>query len=271
MDEVVVYVVGFSLTIIGMLGGSLFWLGRKFAQIEHKFAEMDKRFAEVDKRFVEVQNNFSSLGVAVGSIGKNVAELRDRVSSLESRVAGLEKGVAELNNRVSSLETKLEAMERDMAELRGRLASLEDRFMDFERRFSSFADVVRSSVVAVNSMSAEFFGLKGLLSRDEVDFLVREFVRLTAGIRANPITKEELEFIKSVAAKGDVDKITVEELEKVAEICKKWWWEEGSEVAYKLFLYAIMIRAYKLYGEKREKRGNKTPNEGQAADAGREA
>ena len=45
--------------------------------------------------------------------------------------------------------------------------------------------------------------------------------------------------------------MTVEELERVAEVAKRWWFEDGREEAYKLFLIATAIRAYKLYVEKR--------------------
>ena len=34
MDEVIYYVVSFSLTIIGMLGVALYWLGGKFKEID---------------------------------------------------------------------------------------------------------------------------------------------------------------------------------------------------------------------------------------------
>ncbi|WP_054842922.1 hypothetical protein [Vulcanisaeta distributa] len=79
---------------------------------------------------------------------------------------------------------------------------------------------------------------------------MNEVARLSQSMRLNPITKEELEYIRSVFSKGDIDKISVEELERVAEIAKRWWWEDGSEVAYKIFLYTWMLRAFKLYGKK---------------------
>jgi len=112
---------------------------------------------------------------------------------------------------------------------------------------------VRSAVVAMNSAVIEFLGLKGLITQGETSFLIREVMRMSQAIRSNPISKEEAEFIRAVFAKGDIDKITVEELEKVAEIVKRWWYEEGSELAYKMFLYVWMLRAYKLFSQQ-EKR-----------------
>ncbi len=181
-EEVVLSIIGLAVTIVGMFGGSLYWLGRKFAEIDKKFEAIDRRFEEIDKRF--------------------------------------------------------EAMEK--------------RFDEFNRKLASFADSVRSAVVAMNSAVIEFLGLKGLITQGEVPLPIRE-VMSSQAIRSNPISKEEAEFIRAVFAKGDIDKITVEELEKVAEIVKRWWYEEGSELAYKMFLYVWMLRAYKLFSQQ-EKR-----------------
>ncbi|WP_243676135.1 hypothetical protein [Vulcanisaeta distributa] len=73
----------------------------------------------------------------------------------------------------------------------------------------------------MNSMVIEFLGVKGLVSPGEVSFLVNEVARLSQSMRPNPITKEELEYIRSVFSKGDIDKISVKELERVAEIAKR--------------------------------------------------
>ncbi|MGC9170128.1 MAG: hypothetical protein ACP5HD_05230 [Thermoproteus sp.] len=170
-SDVVLSVVGLAATLIGMLGGALYWLGREFREIDDGFEEMDRRFDEVVKRFDEV-----------------------------------------------------------------------------DRRLASFADSMRSAVVAMDSAVVEFLGVKGLISQREASFLVNELMRLSQSIKANPISREEAEYIRQVLARGDVDKIGVEELERVAEIAKRWWYEDGGEIAYKIFLYAWMLRAYKLYG-----------------------
>jgi len=54
MAEVVYYVVTSSLTIIGMLGVALYWLGGKFKEIEKRFEQIDERFKQVDERFKQV-------------------------------------------------------------------------------------------------------------------------------------------------------------------------------------------------------------------------
>jgi hypothetical protein len=37
VEELLYYVVGFSLTTIGVIAGAAYWLGRRFALIERKF------------------------------------------------------------------------------------------------------------------------------------------------------------------------------------------------------------------------------------------
>lgn len=93
-------------------------------------------------------------------------------------------------------------------------------------------------------------GLKGLFSPDEVRVLTNEVGRVVDMVRANPISKEELEFIKSVFSK-DPDQMSIEELERVIEIAKRWW-EDNSEIAFKVFQVASIVRAYKLYGKKKQ-------------------
>jgi len=176
-------------------------------------------------------------------------------------VAEVEKGLADVRGRLAGLENKVTEVERGLAEVRGRLANVENRLegvegrlVEFEGRFDSFADAVRGSVVSMNSLVVEFLGLKGLLSREEVGFLSREASRLALAIRPNPITEEEAEFLRRVFSKP-VEEMTVEELEKAAEIAKRWWYREGKEEAYRLFLIAWTIRTYKLIQEPREKGG----------------
>jgi len=52
VDEVIYYVVVFSLTIIGMLGGALYWLGGKFKEIDERFRQVDEKIEGV-KRYVD--------------------------------------------------------------------------------------------------------------------------------------------------------------------------------------------------------------------------
>jgi hypothetical protein len=157
--EEIYYIVSFSLTIIGMLAGIAYWLGRKFAEIDMHFAEINRTLAE---------------------------------------------------------------MRRD---------------------FSRAIDGMKSAVVSANSLILDFMAMKKLLEEGEAGIIKSEIRRVVSIVGLNPLTKEELEFLKKVVEKN-VNDITIEEAERIAEIGKRWWYEEGKEEAYKIFLGGLVIRGY---------------------------
>jgi DNA-directed RNA polymerase subunit F len=155
------YVISISLTIIGMLAGVTYWLGRKFSRIDHRF----------------------------------------------------------------------EKIEGEISRLRG----------DISRAF----DGMKPAIVTINSLMLDFLSLKGLIRDDEARMIGSEMQRVFSIVKLNPLAKEDLEYLRKIFSK-DVDEITIEEAEKVAEIGKKWWYEDGSEIAYKTFLAGLVIRGYHI-------------------------
>jgi tetratricopeptide (TPR) repeat protein len=83
-DVATIYVIGLSLTIIGMLGGGLFWLGGEFREIRMRFKQIDERFREIDRRFDElrgyVDDKFNELK---GYIDSRVNRLSEAFSSYQ--------------------------------------------------------------------------------------------------------------------------------------------------------------------------------------------
>ena len=83
-DVATIYVIGLSLTIIGMLGGGLFWLGGEFREIRMRFKEIDERFRQIDGRFNElkgyVEGRFNELK---GYIDSRVNRLSEAFSSYQ--------------------------------------------------------------------------------------------------------------------------------------------------------------------------------------------
>ncbi|NYR14468.1 hypothetical protein [Pyrobaculum arsenaticum] len=55
MSEIVWASIGTSLTVIGMLGRALYWLGGKFKEIEERFEQIEERFRQVDERFSRIE------------------------------------------------------------------------------------------------------------------------------------------------------------------------------------------------------------------------
>lgn len=132
-----------------------------------------------------------------------------------------------------------------------KFSGIDKRLDEANEKLSNFADSVKSAVISMNEAIIKFIALKGLITRNESEFLIGEIARLGTTIKANPLRAEELKFIMDVASKKDPDKITIEEIERVADIAKRWWYEEGKEEAFKIFLAATYVKAYLTF-KKRE-------------------
>ncbi|MEM1637921.1 MAG: hypothetical protein QW247_09450 [Pyrobaculum sp.] len=172
-----------------------------------------------------------STAATVASVVASVAAL---AYWLGRKFATIDMKFREMDNRFREVENKFNA-----------------KFDEVNRRIDKLAEGVASAVTNVQGLVLEYMGLKGLFTRDEVKFLMKGVAALTSSAVANPITKEELDYIRSVMSK-DIDEVTVEELEKVLEIAKRWYKEDFSELAYRVFFAAAAARSYKIYQEKRE-------------------
>ncbi|RLE98821.1 MAG: hypothetical protein DRJ63_07075, partial [Thermoprotei archaeon] len=149
------YIVGTSLTIIALIGGSIFWLGRKLGKIDDRFDRIDERFNRIDKKFEEIDRRFDEI---------------------------------------------------------------DERFNSIDRRFEEKLRGIRSANVAMNSLIVEFLGMKGVISGEEAGFLSQ--IRRISAVVSNPLTKEEIEFLRRVSSKS-VDELTLEEAERISEIGKR--------------------------------------------------
>jgi len=136
-----------------------------------------------------------------------------------------------LGRKFSGIDHKFEKIEGEISRLRG----------DISRAF----DGMKSATVTINSLMLDFLSLKGLIRDDEARMIGSEMQRVFSIVKLNPVTKEDLEYLRKIFSK-DVDEITIEEAEKVAEIGKKWWYEDGSEIAYKTLLAGLVIRGYHI-------------------------
>lgn len=83
------------------------------------------------------------------------------------------------------------------------------RFDEVNGKLPSFAESVKSAVISINEAIIKFIALKGLITRNEPEFLIGEIGRLGMAIKANPLKVEELKFIRDVASKKDPDKIAI--------------------------------------------------------------
>jgi len=105
-------------------------------------------------------------------------------------------------------------------EINMRFAMIDERFRQIDERSARFADSISEALISINSLMIEYLGIKNALTRDEAKSLNHEITRWASTIRTNPISKEEVEYIKTAASKNL--EITLEEIDKVVEIAKRW-------------------------------------------------
>ena len=156
--DVVYYVALFSLTIISMLGGAMFWLGRKFAQIDERFKQIDERFRQVDERFQRLEKGLEEVKGRLTNVEKRLEEVKAQLAEFKSwtekKFTETEGGLANVEGRVAGLEGRLTEVEKGLADVRGRLAGVEGRLVEFEERFVSFADAVAKEIARERGVKA---------------------------------------------------------------------------------------------------------------------
>ncbi|WP_193322630.1 hypothetical protein [Pyrobaculum calidifontis] len=277
MDEVWIALFGLLATVVAQIVGLAYWLGRKFATIDERFeevdmrfkaverqiadlrAEMDKRFAEVDRRFAEFRGDADRRFQAVE---RQIVELRGDVERRFTELKGdVDRRFTELREEMDKRFAELRGeMDRRFAEFRG---EVERRFQGVEKRIEELGEELRgeirrssesvlSAAVAMNTFVVDFVALKGLFTEGERDFAKAQ-LRAIAGVAApNPVSREELEFIKAVFSKPD-EEISFEELDKALDILWRWFLETYKVEVFRAYLYAYMIKA-SLYFERLKKK-----------------
>jgi len=277
VDEVWIALFGLLATVVAQIVGLAYWLGRKFATIDERFeevdmrfkaverqiadlrAEMDKRFAEVDRRFAEFRGDADRRFQAVE---RQIVELRGDVERRFTELKGdVDRRFTELREEMDKRFAELRGeMDRRFAEFRG---EVERRFQGVEKRIEELGEELRgeirrssesvlSAAVAMNTFVVDFVALKGLFTEGERDFAKAQ-LRAIAGVAApNPVSREELEFIKAVFSKPD-EEISFEELDKALDILWRWFLETYKVEVFRAYLYAYMIKA-SLYFERLKKK-----------------
>ncbi|WP_054848720.1 hypothetical protein [Vulcanisaeta sp. JCM 14467] len=256
MDEFI-YIIGLLVTIVAYLATFTYWLGRRLESIDWRFQVLEERLsnrikeveAKLEGRVSNLENRMSNLESRVGSLESRMSSLESRMNDLENRMDKLENRMNNLENRMNNLENRMINLENRMNNLENRMINLENRMNSLENRMIELGDGLKSAVVNINTLLIEYMGLKGLFTQDEVRVLSNEVSRVISMVRANPISKEELDFIKSVFSK-DPEQMSIEELERVIEIAKRWWWQDNSEIAFKVFQVASIIRPISCMGRR---------------------
>ncbi|GAB6943593.1 hypothetical protein [Vulcanisaeta sp. JCM 14467] len=90
-------IVGPVVTIIVILGTSLYWLGGKFKEIEMRFQQIDERFRQIDERFRQIDERFREIDGRFEQINQRFNELEKNLKSY------VDEKFNQVNARISRL------------------------------------------------------------------------------------------------------------------------------------------------------------------------
>ena len=258
IDETTIYVIGFSITIISMLGGVVYWLGGKFKEIEMRFNIIDERFRQIDERFRQIEERFKQIDERFRRIEERFNQIDERFRQIDERFRQIDERFRQIDERFRGVDERFKGIEQRLDELR---RYVDERFNEL-RSYIGRVELRVTRLAEAYSSYQEFFveylTAEGLIKREKADLLrneARRMMRLAA--LANPLTKEEWERLKELLDK-DPDKVTLEEALELRELARKVVREYGEyPEAWKLHIYASILvgAAIRRKAEESEQQG----------------
>ncbi len=212
------------LTVVTSIGTLAYWLGRKFTEIDSRFKLIDERFKTIDERFRSIDERFKQ-------INKRFEEIDRRFERIEERFREIDRRFDEFKKYV---DTKFEDLRN---------------YIDV--RTEKMLKTIARATTHTHEVVIEYLGLKGLLEEKEVTYLrhrIREVLEAYT-TTTNPLTKEELEFLKKLFSK-DINEMTIEELDKAYEIGIRLFSKDMDDRGYLIAIAAITIKTYLKFKKK---------------------
>ena len=139
-----------------------------------------------------------------------------------------------------------------------KFAGIDAKFRGVDRRFEGLERAVRGLALASSEghkAIIDFLALKGLIEKKEAEYLskrVESAFRLHA---PNPLTEEELRFLKEFISKAarNVDEVTIEEAERAYELGLKMFTEDFDVKGLLAAMAATYVRGYLVSKEVKER------------------
>lgn len=121
------------------------------------------------------------------------------------------------------------------------------RFRELEKRIENLRISIMSATRSIQAFTFDFLSIKGLITRDERDFAIRQIDRIIeASFQiTNPLKPEEVRFIKEVlkeVKEKDPKDVDMRKVEQALRIIEKWSNEECSVEAFKAWMYMYLIK-----------------------------
>ncbi|WP_243677875.1 hypothetical protein [Vulcanisaeta distributa] len=221
-------IIGPIVTIVTILGTTLYWLGGKFKEIDMRFKQMDERFKQIDERFKQIDERFEQIDRRFEEIDKRFEKIDERFNEIDKRFDVLERDLK------GYVDTRF-------GELKGYVDLRINEFRNYmDGRFNRLINVISGQ----NEFITEFLGFRGVLDSKDVSF-VKATLRSMITMATNPLTETEKKRLLELI---DKDELTLEEADELLQLARKFvieYGDKGPDV-WKLLWYAAAMHGITL-------------------------
>ena len=143
---------------------------------------------------------------------------------------------------IASASTLAYWLGRKFVSIDAKFREIDSRFEELNRKISNVAQFTKSTF----TLLIDFMSMKGLFTKEERDFIIRDLERLSTTLSTNPLTPEEAKFILEVVREireKDPKEIDLSKLDKIMEIADKLLQRESTYEAARLWMLAYILKA----------------------------
>ncbi|BDR92833.1 hypothetical protein [Vulcanisaeta souniana] len=236
-------VVGPVVTIVTILGTTLYWLGGKFKEIEMRFKEINEHFRQIDERFKQIDKRFEEIDGRFREIDKKFEKVDDRFDRLERDLKGY------VDTRFGDLKGYVDSR---INELKGYVDSKLIEFRNYvDGRFNRLVNIITGQ----NEFITEFLGFRGVLDSKDVSFVKAALHSMVVAATNPPTEAEKRRLLELI----DKDELTLEEADELLQLARKFVMEYGDRGpdVWKMLWYASVMHGITLrkLEEKKSKEG----------------
>ncbi|WP_054855599.1 hypothetical protein [Vulcanisaeta sp. JCM 16161] len=239
-------IVGPIVTIVTILGTTLYWLGGKFREVDMRFQQINERFKQIDERFKQIDERFRQVDERFRQIDKRFEEIDKRFEKIDERFNEIDKRFdvleRDLKGYVDARFSELKGyVDLRINELKGYVDSKLSEFRNYmDGRFNRLINVISGQ----NEFITEFLGFRGVLDSKDVNF-VKATLRSMITMATNPLTEAEKRRLLELI---DKDELTLEEADELLQLARKFVMEYGDKGpdVWKLLWYAAAMHGITL-------------------------
>ena len=164
-----------------------------------------------------------------------IASILTTLITVGSLAYWLGKKFSQIDHRFEQIDHKFKQIDLRFQQIDERFGKIDNKFSEMKKEMNLRFNQLYKALVSLNQSTyvtlIDFMTLKGIFTRNEREFLIREVERLSRAYTANPLKPEELRFILEVMKEireKDPKEIDLSKLDKILEIADRLFRKEGT-------------------------------------------